>query len=228
MQNNNVAPEKVAALNFSVWPPSIPPQADYTKVEYPALGALYFCASDQDYGAQTFFIGDANDGSGSHVQCGTFTRPVNNFGVIGQQITDEVFSVYDGAGNPLLATTGDGLTKVNRLSRIDVGQPTVAVKAAAGTGATAVVTRGNDSCFQVQFKPGTSAAIGVQFTVTFNKPFPKLPVVMWATEEADNTTVSWMIHGVIHNVAVNSFDFYLLVAPGSSPAGQRLSFVVMG
>src|SRR6185312_6818221 len=97
-QNNNVASTQIAALNFQINPPTIPPAADYTQITYPALGAGCFCYSDKDYGTQQFLIYDNNDGSGSNIQAGTFNAGLQNFGIIGVVTAQEVFSVYDTTG----------------------------------------------------------------------------------------------------------------------------------
>lgn len=212
-----------------------------TKFIYPQFTGIYFCSDDQDYGTQTFAIGDANNGA-KFIQAGTFSLGLDNFQIITKGASPEAFSVYDTTTKALFAIAGDGTVTMNagdkvfdaygRIARTAAAPPTVAVNANAGTGATAVITAGgSDNAFQLSITSGTAAiTFGVWAHVTFAHPFAKAPIVVFSPNGAYNP--NWFLPNALAiNITANGFDFYVGNNGGAVPPASNngvINFIVIG
>ncbi len=80
-----------------------------------------------------------------------------------------------------ITADANGLYRFSHQSGSLSGTPTVAVGAAAGTGATATITAGdNDDMFRLTIVMGSSPVAGTLATITLAKAYERLPIVLYS------------------------------------------------
>ncbi len=103
--------------------------------------------------------------------------------------------------------------------------PSIAVAAAAGTGASATIS-GSDAAVRVVLTTGTTASAGLLFTVTFASAFAAAPKVVFTPCESDSASLVLNSQPyVIRNTT--TFEFQVVNAPSDS-TDYPLDFVIIG
>lgn len=234
MPDNNIAATVVAGLSFSVYPATLSPFGDYTKIQYPHFGGTYFCSADKNYGDQAFLIFDGIDGSGTYAQFGTTSTPLKNWALLCDTSVNENFQIYDSNGKMLFAVTGTGTTKVNKIG-VSGTAPAVAINANAGTGATVAVQSGTDTAFQILLTAGSTGMTGgVWCHVTFATAFARAPQVVWAPTNGGVGFLNGLttpLSCAVTSITANGFDFFVANGNANLPtAGQSayLNFICIG
>jgi hypothetical protein len=114
-------------------------------------------------------------------------------------------------------------TTIRRLIVKAASQPSVAVGAAAGSGATAQINWGNDTNFEIEIATGGSGvSTGELCTVTFDNAFPSAdysPITQKVSQDASGLDLYF-------NRASNTLGIFTNVAPGTSDTLRFTVFIV--